>query len=300
MKITSTTAPMRRRAGLLVVVAVALALTGCSVGSGDSGGSGAGSSPSAGDNTDPNHTGSTWADIKKRGIINIAVGLTTPPFGLTDKNGKPSGFDVDVANQLADYLGVKANIFEVSADGRIPALQSGKADLVSFTLTVTPERQQQIDFSDGVIHAYQGVAVKKSSGITSNKQIADKTIAVQKGALGATVAAAAYPNATLQQYDSEVNTILAARQGQADAVVDGIAQLTYNIKDDSSMKLLPGLVAGDSVQSYALGIQKGDDSLTKKVNAFLKQFHAKGEGTKLYKKWFGAEPPADLFKGFEN
>jgi ABC-type amino acid transport substrate-binding protein len=284
---------MKRPLAILAGTVLVAALAACSGGDAGSGDSGAGS--------DPNATGSTLADIQARGVINIGVGLTTPPFGMKDNSGNPSGFDIDVANELADYLGVKANLFEVSADARIPTLQSGQADVISFTLTVTPERQEQVDFSSiGEINAYQGVAVPEGSAVTSIDELANKTIAVQKGARGATLAETAFPEASLQYYDTQVATYLAAQQGQADAIIDGVFQLSYKVKDDPTMRMLDGLVDGDELSQYALAVQKGNSTLLDEIDAFMKEFHEQKRGLELYEKWFGSAAPADAFSGLED
>jgi polar amino acid transport system substrate-binding protein len=275
----------RSLAGWRVVAgaaALALALAGCSIGSGDA---------SAGT------SGSTLEAIKARGVLKVGVGLQTPPFGSTDKSGKPQGFDVDVAQELADYLGVKLEAQDVSADARVPALQSSKYDLISYTFTITPERKQQIDFSDPTMRSYGALAVPKSSPVNSIDDLSGKTIAVQKGSIGATYAAQANPKARLAQYDTQSSAFLAAAQGQADGIVDTAGPLTYEVSQNPSMKVIPGKVGGD-VQSFALGVKKGNTTLVEQINAFLKQFHAKGEGKKLYKKWFGFEPTFD-FDGLE-
>lgn len=296
MRRIRTTRSTKRRTGALVAGVAALALlTGCSVGSAPDGGN-----SDNGGGGDSSVKGSTWKDVQARGTINIGVGLTTPPYGSTDKSGKPAGYDVEVAQQLADYLKVKAHIFEVSADGRIPAIQSGKADVISFTLTHTPERAQQIDFSTDTMNTYQAAAVKKGSDITDVDQIADKVVAVQKGAISATVTPEAYPGVNMQQYDTAVAVRLAVQQGQADAAVDSVSVLQYAISSEagSNLKILPGVIG--KKQAYGLGLQKGNTTLKEKVDEFLKDFHAKGEGKKLYKKWFGQAAPDDVFAGLED
>lgn len=293
---TSTRSTKRWRSGALIASVAALALlTGCSVGSAPDGGDSDGANSG-----DSSVKGSTWPDVEKRGTINIGVGLTTPPYGSTDKSGKPVGYDVDVAQELADYLGVEAHIFEVSADGRIPAIQSGKADVISFTLTNTPERAEQIDFSSDTMNTYQAAAVQKESDITEVDQIANKIVAVQKGAISATVTPEAYPGINMQQYDTAVAVRLAVQQGQADAAVDSVSVLQYAITSDpsSSLHILPGVIG--EKQAYGLGLQKGNSTLKEKVDEFLKDFHAKGEGKKLYEKWFSEAPPEDVFAGLED
>ena len=283
----------RRPLAVLAGAAVVAVLAACGGGAGGS--SGPGGAPKSGGE------GSTLADIKSRGVINIGVGLTTPPFGMKDNSGKPSGFDIDVANEFAQYLGVKANLFEVSADARIPTLQSGKADMISFTLTVTPERQKQVDFAQpGEINAFQGVAVPKDSKIQSISELADKTIAVQKGTRGETLANTTFPKAKKQYYDTQVATLLAVQQGQADAIIDGVFQLSYKVNADPKMRMLDGLVDGDELSTYALAVQKGNSTLLAEINAFMKQFHEKKRGMELYKKWFKTDPPEQAFSGLED
>ncbi|MEJ1922753.1 substrate-binding periplasmic protein [Microbacterium sp. KHB019] len=295
-RFTSARSTKGWRSGALVAGVAALALlTGCSVGSAPDGGN-----TDGGGGGDSSVKGSTWEDVQARGTINVGVGLTTPPYGSTDKSGKPAGYDVDVAQQLADYLGVEAHIFEVSADGRIPAIQSGKADVISFTLTHTPERAEQIDFSTDTMNTYQAAAVQKGSDITDVDQIADKVVAVQKGAISATVTPEAYPGVNMQQYDTAVAVRLAVQQGQADAAVDSVSVLQYAISSeaDSNLQILPGVIG--KKQAYGLGLQKGNTTLKEKVDEFLADFHAKGEGKKLYEKWFGQAPPEDVFAGLED
>ena len=292
---TRSASRKRRPAALLASAALVALLAACS---------GGGEAPEpgvSGIGSDPGRTGSTLEDIQARGVINIGVGLTTPPFGQKDDSGNPEGFDIDVANEFAEYLGVEANLFEVSADARIPTLQSGQADLISFTLTITPERAEQVDFAEiGEINAFQGVAVGKDSSINSIDDLANATIAVQKGTRGEVLANSAFPNANKQYYDTQVATLLAVQQGQADAIIDGVFQLSYKVNDDPTMRMLPGLVDGDAVSTYALAVQKGNSTLLAEINAFMEQFHENGRGIALYEKWFGTEPPEEAFQGLED
>lgn len=294
----SNTTPLRRARRPIAVLAGAAVLAVLAACAGPAPEPGASSS---GAGSDPNATGSTLADIQARGVINIGVGLTTPPFGQKDSSGNPEGFDIDVANEFAEYLGVEANLFEVSADARIPTLQSGKADLISFTLTVTPERKEQVDFAEiGEINAFQGVAVPKDSPIKSLDDLDGKTIAVQKGTRGEALADLTYPNAIKQYYDSQVATYLAAQQGQADAIIDGVFQLSYKVNEDPSMRMIDGLIDGDELSTYALATQKGNTTLLDELNAFMEEFHEKGRGKELYLKWFGVEAPKQAFEGLED
>src|SRR5579871_2044504 len=89
----------------------------------------------------------TLDDIRQAKKVRIAIDLAIPPFGMTDDKMQPTGSDVDTARLLAKDLGVELEIVPTTGATRIPSLQSGKADLVISTLSVTPERAKVIDFS---------------------------------------------------------------------------------------------------------------------------------------------------------
>ncbi len=88
-------------------------------------------------------------DIKKSGKIRIAVDLGVPPYGMTDDKMQPTGFDIETAKLLAKDWGLEFEHVPTTGASRIPSLQTGKADLVISTLSITPERAKVIDFSLG-------------------------------------------------------------------------------------------------------------------------------------------------------
>jgi polar amino acid transport system substrate-binding protein len=86
-------------------------------------------------------------DIKKAGVVRVAIAIGTPLFSYADQNLKPAGSDVDTANALAKDLGVKLELVQITNAARIPTLQAKRADLVISSLSVTPERAKVVDFS---------------------------------------------------------------------------------------------------------------------------------------------------------
>src|SRR4030081_1893828 len=89
----------------------------------------------------------TLSDIKAAKKIRISIDLTNSPYGRTDEKLQPSGSDVDIAKLLAADLGVAFEIVPTTGSSRIPLLQTGKADLVITSLSITPERAKAIHFS---------------------------------------------------------------------------------------------------------------------------------------------------------
>ena len=106
-------------------------------------------------------------DIKKSGKIRIAIDLGVPPYGMTDDKMQPSGSDIDTAKLLAADWGLQFEHVPTTGAARIPALQTGKADLVISTLSITPERAKVIDFSKGYAVLRTVIAAPKSIALKS-------------------------------------------------------------------------------------------------------------------------------------
>ena len=87
------------------------------------------------------------ADIKAKGVIRIAIAMGIPQYSYIDGNMQPTGSDVEAAKMLADDMGVKLELVEITNAARVPTIQTGKADLVVSALGITDERKKAIDFS---------------------------------------------------------------------------------------------------------------------------------------------------------
>jgi len=96
--------------------------------------------------------GSTLTDIVKRGELRVAVQSGAPPYAFVDKNGVHTGSMVEFAKGIADAMGVKLKILDFDWDGLIPALLSGKADILAADMTPTLKRSLKITFTDPWIY----------------------------------------------------------------------------------------------------------------------------------------------------
>lgn len=242
-------------------------------------------------------TNQALAAITERGTLNVGSCLATPPWGIISSSGAPDGFDVDVAKQLGEFLGVTVNDTDVSAASRVPSLQSGKLDVVSCTFTVTPERQQQVDFSDPVVNTGNSLVTRGGSSIRTVEDLTGRTVAVNKGGSAIGVTQEANPEAKLQPYESFADALLAVKQGQADAMIDTSDAMAAAVKKDPSLELVVDGKVGP-IKHFALGVRKDEPELLAKVNEFVAQFHADKTGTELYRKWFDGDPTYQ-FEGLE-
>lgn len=284
------TTDRRRPTGMAIAAAAALlALSGCAAG-GSTAENGSGATGKTSD--DP-----VLQAIKDKGVINVGVCLGAPNWGLIDKDGKPAGFDIGVAELLSEHLGVKLKIVETANDGRIPSLQSGTVDVISCTFTATEARKKQVDFSDPVVYTGNSLLVRKDSNIESLNDLKGVKVGVNKGGTSIVVTTAHAPDAKQVPLDNFATDLTALKAGQVEAVIDTASVITQAANADSSLKIAVNGEVGPPGY-FALGVAKGNAGLLKAVNEFVAQFHKDKSGTKLHSKWFWE--PTYEFKGLED
>ena len=215
------------------------------------------------------------AEEKAKPII-VGMELAYPPFEMTDPQGKPTGISVDLATDLGKSLGRPVVIENISYDGLIPALKTGKIDLIISSMTATPEREQSIDFSDPYIATGLCLLLTKNS---TAKSVADLNrkgvkVAVKKGTTGHIYATANLKNAELLVLDKDAAAVLEVVQGKADAFIYDQMSVYQNWQrnPDTTRAILEPF----RKESWAIGIRKGNDALKADVNAFLKKYREQG------------------------
>jgi polar amino acid transport system substrate-binding protein len=265
----------------VAAVAVAgVALTGCTRTSSDDSSGGGGSQSS------------TLADVLSRGELRVADCLSFAPFGFKDEAGKPAGYDVDLAKEAADRLGVKLEIVDTTSDNRIPNLTTNKVDVVFCNFTENTQRAQQIAFTDPYVVAGETLLVKKDSGIKTVADLSGKTVATTKGSTNSAAVKELNPKADVQEYDTSAAAVLAVKQGQAAAMVEDSNFQAYQAKIDPSLT-----VEHDSLvplEYNGFGVRQGDQDWLNWLNLFLREINTDGTNLKLYRQWFGTDPAFDL------
>jgi len=222
------------------------------------------------------------------GKVKVADCLSFAPFGLMDQNGKPAGYDVDIATEMAKALGVTLEMVDTTADNRIPNLQTDKVDVVICNFTENPVRAKQINFTIPYVVAGEVLLVKKDSTINGIKDLDGKTVAVVTGSTNAEIIAAANPNAKTQSYPTSAAAVLAVKSGQADAMIEDSNFQTYQAKLDPTLR-----VTADSLiplEHNGFGVAQGQFNWLQWQNQFIFWLNHTGKNRELYKKWFGADP----------
>lgn len=159
--------------------------------------------------------------IKEAGVIKIGLSIFRP-WSMRDLNGELVGFELDVGRQLAEDMGVEVEFIPTSWDGIIPALVSGKFDVIISGMSITPQRNLTVAFSDP--YAYSGMTILSNTAMTEGFSLADYnssniTFAARRGATPAAVIASMFPEAELLLFDEDSAAVQEVLNGNAHAIM---------------------------------------------------------------------------------
>ncbi|GAA5665492.1 transporter substrate-binding domain-containing protein [Brucella intermedia] len=229
-------------------------------------------------------------EIKAKGVAVIGVQMDQFPWGFIDENGKNGGFDIDVANLIAEELGVEVKFERVTGQNRIPLLTNGMVDFLVPSMTITPERAKVIQFV--LPYSANDITVwgKKDAEINSNEDLAKYTIGVNRGSAFEPILKKAAPAGTkIKGFDDDAATVQALLSGQVDAI---LGSLTYGLVIESTGNgdnYVRKYKAADNIQ--AMAVRKGDQAMLDFLNDFVTRHNADGSLDTLYKKWIGVDRP---------
>lgn len=213
--------------------------------------------------------------------LRIGMDLSYPPFEMQDTAGKPDGVGVKMAEALAAKLNRPLQIVPMEFSGLIPALQTGNVDLVLSSMTATDERRQTIDFSDPYAFTGLAVLVRKDSDIQSIDDLKKpgRSLTAKTATTAQTWITANLPEAKLVVFEDQTACVQEVVQGRADAFIyDQLSIYQYARQNPDTTR---GLLKPFVEESWALGIQKGNDTLRQQVNEFIAAFRAEKGFEKL-------------------
>jgi len=218
----------------------------------------------------------------------VATDTAFVPFEFK-QGDKYVGFDIDLWDAIAKELKLDYSLKPMDFSGIIPALQTHNVDLALAGITITPERKNAIDFSDGYYNSGLLVMVKNdNTAITGEKDLTGKVVAVKSGTGSVDYAKANIKTKDLRQFPNIDNAYMELGTGRADAVLHDTPNILYFIKTAGHGQFK---AVGESIkaQQYGIAFPKNSD-LREKVNGALKTLRDNGTYNEIYKKWFGTEP----------
>jgi polar amino acid transport system substrate-binding protein len=257
---------------ILVLLAAVLVATGC--GDDDGGSSSSGS-----------------LNTITEGKLRVGSDIPYAPFEF-GRDPDYQGFDVDVVNEVAKRLKLKATFVKTPFDPIFRNLAQGRFDMVASAATITPERKQTVDFSVPYFPADQSLMVKRGSDIKTTDDLAGKRVGAQVGTTGADYAKDKTKAESVRTYDLIDDAFKALQTGQVEAVLNDFPVSKYAERSKPELQVVQRIPTGEE---YGLGFNKSDTKLRTEVNKALNEMKDDGTYTKIYKKWFEEDPPDSIF-----
>lgn len=222
---------------------------------------------------------------KETTTITVATDATWPPFEYVNETTKEiEGFDIDLLNAIAEKAGIEVEFKNVAWEALLAGMAQGTYDMAISSISILPERQEAMLFSDPYFAAGQLIAVRIDNNTIKGKaDLSGKTVGVQLGTTG-NIEVDNIAGATSKPYDDIGLAFQDLMNGQIDAVVaDNPLILGYVNKNSTKLK-----TAGEvfSAENYGIAVAKGKEDLLKKINDALKKVLAEGIIQTLSEKWF--------------
>jgi polar amino acid transport system substrate-binding protein len=225
-------------------------------------------------------------DIKKSGKIRIAVDLGVPPYGMTDDKMQATGSDIETAKLLAADWGLQFEHVPTTGAARIPSLQTGKADLVISTLSITPERAKVIDFSKGYAVLRTVIAAPKNITLKSMADLDGKTVGTVRGTTHDTQLTKEGPKGMkLVRYEDDATEAQAFLSGQVD-IFSTAELLVAPIDKKNPARQVEVKFVLDTFK-LAIGVKKDEKRLLEEVDKWIAANLKNGKLDAIYKKYHG-------------
>lgn len=231
----------------------------------------------------PNAHADRLQEILDRGTIRIGVPIDVPPFGFTDERGQAIGMDVDLANLVAEGLGVELEIQQITGINRIPYLLTDRVDVVIAVMGATPERARQVAFTSPYASLYLGVYGPEDIEVTSADELGNHRVGVPRGTTQDISLTAMNPDADIVRFEDDATSAAAMLSGQVDmfATANIVAQDLMQRSPDANLELK--FVIRNSPAHMA--VRHGEPDLLRWLDTFI--FYSKMTGAleELHQTW---------------
>ncbi|MCI9012156.1 transporter substrate-binding domain-containing protein [uncultured Oscillibacter sp.] len=288
---------MKKFMTLLLALAMVLSLAACGGGdkpAGDAGDSAPAGTSDPADSSAPADSGTDAPAFTtvEEGKLHMSTNAAFPPYEMTTDAGGFEGIDVEVAQAIADKLGLELVVDDMGFDAALTAVQTGQSDIAMAGITVTEDRQQVMDFSDSYATGIQVVIVKEDSPIATLDDLSNaQMIGCQKATTGYiycsdTPENGGYGEDHVTAYETGALAVMALVNGQVDAVVIDNEPAKSFVASNDGLKILDTEFA---VEDYAIGLAKGNTALLEAVNAAMAELKADGTFQGIVDKYITAE-----------
>ncbi len=272
-------------AALLMLTA---GLAGCG---GNDSGSDAGQQADGGQQTEVQEPAGDDAGAPEEGgadgdTLVMGTEATFPPYEFVDADGGITGIDAEIAQAIADKLGMGLEIKDMAFESLVSAVQGGAIDFAMAGMTVNPERAESVDFSTSYATGVQVVIVAEGSEIASIDDLDGKTIGTQSGTTGDIYCTDDYGQESVRQFSNGALAVAALVNGQVDCVVIDNEPAKNFVAANPGLTILETEYA---VEDYAIAVSKDNPELLNQINAALAALKEDGTLDSIINKYIPAE-----------
>ncbi|MEF2144480.1 MAG: transporter substrate-binding domain-containing protein [Desulfovibrionaceae bacterium] len=234
---------------------------------------------------------SSLEKVLQRGVLKVGFS-TFVPWAMKDKKGEFVGFEIDVARRLAEDMGVKVQFVPTKWDGIIPALLSGKFDIIIGGMGITPQRNLKVNFSDP--YEFTGMAIVAHRELAGNKTSLDEfnnkdvTVAVRLGTTAEKAVKNFLPQATLRQFSDEAASIQELLNGKAQCLIAS-NPLPRNLAVKYPELLYLPMERDFTQEPIGFAVRKGDPDFLNYLNNWIRVANAEGWLAARFDYWFNGE-----------
>jgi polar amino acid transport system substrate-binding protein len=226
--------------------------------------------------------------VIKRNRLIVGMEVEFFPFEYADTEGRPIGFDVDLAKLAALELGVGIEIKDMEFSGLIPALQAGKVDMIISGMTRTTARAKTVSFTQPYFEAGLCALIsnKRAPQVSEIAQLnaEGRILAVKLGTTGDLATARLFPKAEVKRFKEETACVLEVVSGRADAFIfDELSIVRHHAQNHETTH---AILKPFTYEPYAIAIKRGDSDFLNWLNIFLETIKADGRYQELRKKYF--------------
>jgi polar amino acid transport system substrate-binding protein len=244
--------------------------------------------------SDSSSSGDVSSELITEGTLTVGSDIPFPPFEF----GNPpayDGFDIDLTNEIAKDLELEVDIQDTSFDTIFTDVAQGNFDMVASASTITPEREQRVDFSDPYYEAEQALLVPEGSDVTSVEDLSGLTVGAQDGTTGEAYANDETDAGSVRGFPQGPAAIAAVRNGQVDATIidQPVAQDAVD-KGQAGFEIVTTIPTNEL---YGLAFAQDTPALLEAVNESLANMKEDGRLNDLYQKWFKIDAPDGVING---
>lgn len=244
-----------------------------------------------------------WKKFESKKTVTIGFDNTFVPMGFKDKNGKNTGFDIDLANAVFAEYGIKVKWQPINWDLKETELRNGKIDLIWNGYSKTKERARKVAFTKPYMKNDQVLVTKKTSGIKSFSDMKGKALGAQSGSSGYDAFTAnpkvlkdIVKDKDATQYETFTQAFIDLKNDRIDGLLIDRVYANYYLKQENELNNYNIIKGKYASENFSVGIRKSDKTLVKKVNQAFKKLYQTGKFQEISKKWFGQDVATNEIK----